>query len=153
MKFNKQFFRRKGAGAGTVIGTDGAANAVPSEPPNTSRDNILSIKPFSNSGWPCHRVAIGYGSPSGAVGTDLPCELWIFDHLSERWYRVDAKNLVLNRITFFDIVALIDQATTLATLGEPSSGAIEMFIKVLDNATPDGLYVFTVGADLTPLAV
>jgi len=156
MKFSKVFLRRKGgAGAVPVIGNDGSAGAAnpPTEPPG-GRDNALSIKPYSNSGWPSHRIAVSYASTSGAVGTDLPCEAWFFDHAAGKWYLLEAsKTLKLNQVTFFDAISLIDQAPTQASLQEPSSGAIEVFIKIQDNATPNGEYIFGIGADLTTLAV
>ena len=155
MRFTKRFLRRKnGSGPVPTIGSDGTAGATnpPTEPPG-SRDNLLSVKPYSNQGWPGHRVAVAYASTSGAAGTALPCEAWIYDHLTEKWYLVDSKNLVFNAVTFFDVVALLDSAITQASLGEPASGAIEVFFKIQDNALPDGEYTFAVGADLTPLAV
>lgn len=156
MRFNKMFQRRKGGVAPPpLIGTDGTAGNTnpPTEPPNNQRDNILSIKPYSNSGWPAHRIAISYSS-DGAAGTDLPCEVWGFDHLTSKWFLMDvSKNLILNRVTYFDVASFVDQAPTTNNLDAPSSGALEIFVKIQDNVTPNGIYTFGIGADLTPLAV
>lgn len=158
MRFPKQFLRRKGAANPSIplLGSDGTAGAPPTQPPNRQSDNILSIKPCSNSGWPAHRVPVTYAySGVGVPPATLPCEIWIFDHLTERWYAPSASvNLTLNRITYFDICSLVDQAISTATLlTEPSSGAVEIFVMVQDAAAADGTYIFAVGLDLTTLAI
>lgn len=156
MKFPKQFSRRKGAGTLPVLGTDGTAGTPPATKPNASTDNMLSIKPCSSSGWPAHRVPVTYAYSGGGVPpATLPCEVWIFDHATERWYATSASvNLTLNRITYFDICSLIDSVVTSSgSLTEASSGAVEIFVMVQDNAGADGTYIFAVGLDLTTLAV
>lgn len=157
MRFPKQFRRRKGAGTTPpLLGSDGTAGVPPTVPPNGQTDNMLSIKPCSNSGWPAHRVPVTYAYSGGGVPpATLPCEVWIFDHQTERWYATSASvNLTLNRVTYFDICSLIDSvASTNALLTEPSSGAVEIFVMVQDAAAADGTYIFAVGLDLTTLAV
>lgn len=154
MRFNRSFLRRKGgSGPVPVIGTDGSpGSANPPVAPPGNQDNVLAIKPYSNQGWPAHRIAVAYASTSGAAGADLPCEVWGYDHLTAKWYLLDnSKNLVLNRVTFFHVVALLDASPVNASLGEPGSGAIEVFVKIQDNATANGEYIFAIGADLSPL--
>jgi hypothetical protein len=158
MRFPKQFSRRKGAANPQIplLGSDGAAGTPPTTPPNSQTSNMLSLKPCSNSGWPAHRVPVTYAySGAGVPPATLPCEVWIFDHQTERWYATSASvNLALNKITYFDICSLIDSvATSAGLLTEPSSGGVELFVMVQDNAGADGTYVFAVGLDLTTLAV
>jgi hypothetical protein len=155
MRFPKQFRRRKGVGTLPLLGSDGTAGTPPTEPPNATRDNTLSIKPYSTSGWPAHRIAITYAYDGvGVPPATLPCEVWIFDHLTERWYATSVSVAIArNRVNYIDICSLIDQSPTAANLTEPSSGAIEAFVMMQDAAAADGTYIFAIGADLTPIAV
>lgn len=153
MQFNLVFERRKGAGSGLALGSDGVAGTPPTAKPE-GLTNVIKIRPVSDQGWPVHRIALGY-NPNGAVGpVNLPCELWIYDRKSNSWFQIEAtKNIIPNRITFFDVVALLNNPITQASLSDGGAGTAEVFVRISDNSAPDALYIFAVGADLTPLAV
>jgi hypothetical protein len=97
-------------------------------------------------------VAVSYGyAGAGVPPATLPCEVWVFDHQTEKWYATGASvNIALNRVTYFDICSLIDPVGVLL---EPSSGAVEVFVMVQDAAAADGTYIFGVGLDLTAIAI
>jgi hypothetical protein len=150
MRFPTTFKRYKGGGS-PVLGSDGAAGVPPTSTP-LAQDNLLLSTGYSNQGWPAHRIAVAYKGPAAAIA--LAAQVWVYDNLSGAWYEVGApQNITPNRITYFDVVALVDPPPTSANLGNPGSGGVQALLVVQDGVTPNGEYVFSMGADLTVLPI
>jgi hypothetical protein len=117
--------------------------------PAPTRDNQIVAKFFSNQGWPGHRVAVSYRGPAAALV--LPAQVWIFDHKTEAWYEVGAPGtLTPNRISYFDVVSLLDPPTTALDPATPSSGSHEVLLIVQPaGGDPGGEYVFGLGVDMS----
>lgn len=157
MRMHKKFSRWKGAvpSGGVALGGDGGAGTPPTAEPAT-QDNLLVCGFANSSGFPVHRVAVGYKGPAAAIA--LAAALWVWDDLTKAWYEVGAPtNLTPNRITYFDIVSLADppqlQRSSIEVGGAivASAGSIAAMLVVQGGATPDGEYVFSLGPDLTVL--
>jgi hypothetical protein len=107
-------------------------------------DNLMVSRFSNNNGWPCHRVAVTYKGPVAAPS--LPATLWFWEEQTEHWYQIGAStNLLLDRVTFFDVVGLLDGNQML----QPSAGSIAVALIVTDpGGTPAGEYVFAIGPNL-----
>lgn len=160
MRLVKQFFRTSPSGfvqaglqGALPLGGDGATGFAPTGVPGT-QDNLLSQKNLSNQGWPAHRIAVAYKGPTGAP--TISGQVWVYDHLTNGWYEVGAPAaMVPNRITYFDVPAIVDVPPTSQNGGlltPPGQGNIEAVVVVQPaGSMPTGAYTFAMGADLTTL--
>lgn len=146
MRFVNKFSRFKG-GPTPALGSDTVPTTGPTPGPNA---NLMSSR-FSNiNGWPCHRVAVTYKGPVGAI--PLPATLWFWEELTQHWYQIGAStNLTPDAVTFFDIVGLLEGSQASPDVN-PTSGSISALLIVTDpGGAPAGEFVFAMGADLTTI--
>lgn len=152
MRFTTKFTRRVGGTtAFPILGSD----ATPVGPP-PQRDNIMD-QVFSNiSGWPAHRLVVGYKYEGVLVPLNLPASLYLWEDETEAWYLVPQPAAVLlkpGQLSFFDIVGLLNPPQ-LGAGSNGSAGALNAYLKVsAAGADPAGLYTFPMASDLTSLAV
>lgn len=146
MRFPAKFSRFKGGGGTPALGSD----TVPTG--NVNQDNILYSKFTSINGWPASRVAVVYKAPSGSLA--LNADMYFFEENIGMWFKITASPVALTpgRVTFFDVVALMDLPNTLKGNDDPapSSGSIAQMLIVSDpGAAPNGEHIFAMGPDLT----
>lgn len=148
MRMHKMFTRRKGAGPGVVLGTDGAAGTPPTVgAPTKDMDTVLIASHCNSSGFPVDRIVVAYNGPPGAIA--ITAALWTWDDLTQAWYECAAPTtLTPNRITYFDLPVLQERSPLDG--GGGTSGSIGVKLVILDSpgVNPDGLYNFAIGADL-----
>ena len=151
MRLPMKFSRWKGTvpTGGVALGADSVPNTGPTKPTPASQDNLLMCSFASLSGWPMHRIAVAYKGPAAAIALSANIALW--DEQTQHWYLVGAaQNITPDRLTFFDVVALLAPPQTQAQNGA-TNGSCEAMLIVSDGATPNGEYVFAMGPDLTTL--
>jgi len=163
MKFPFQFQRQKGGSpAGTpALGSDnktGVSGSVPKDGADsggaTKQDNFYSSKIFASVGWPVHRVAVTY-TTDAATPVSLNARMYLFLDNTQSWYQLGAQvALAVNQVSFFDVLAVMEMATTSKDLLNMSPGAPRLQLVVDDpGATAhDGLYTFCMAPDLTTQA-
>jgi len=154
MRFPTLFKRQVGgASADPLLGSDADPNTLTPTISGLQQSNVHNSPFATMTGWPGHRLAIGYSGPMGALA--LPVSVFVFDEVVKRWFKVPQPapvTLIKDEIRFLDILGLLNgvQSNTRSV----SAGALEAYIKIdAAGADPDGVYTFIVGSDLTPLAV
>lgn len=145
MKFPTKFSRWKGAApAGSItLGTD----TTPSAAPSASADNVLFSRFSSINGWPCCRIPVVYRGP--ALAPNLPASMYFWEESTGAWYKIGSGTLKPNEVTFFDVVALLDNPNAGNPATGYSPGSIAQMLIVSDNAGPNGEYQFAMAPDLT----
>jgi len=127
------------------------ADVVPvGQHPSSNTMGNLMVSRFANiNGWPCHRVAVTYKGPIGAPA--LPATLWFWEELTQHWYQIGATvNLALDKVTFFDVVGLLDGPNSQGEILNPTAGSIAVLLLVTDpGGTPAGEYTLAMAPDLT----
>jgi len=160
MKMTKVFQRRKGGVApppffDTLDPTPANFPGGVPKPADTV-DNVLIAPYFSDQGWPAHRVAVTYMTDAVAP-ISLNAQLWLYDHETDHWYKQGtamAGNLLVDQVTFFDVVAIVSSKMRKADLATPTQGCIEAMLIVKDpGVAPNGVYTFGMAADLTTLPI
>ncbi len=154
MRFPLSFTRVKPAAGGSItLGADGDPNtAGPGSTvlkPGPNVTNLFSGRFTNSSGWPAQRLAVAYRYEGAGVLEALPCTVYFYDAASNYWYTLeDAKKLTATKVTFCDVVSLLGGAQTSTTLGTPSQGSIEAYVRVGDaGAAPNGSHIISVGTD------
>lgn len=148
MRFPTKFSRYD-----TVIPAGGialGADTVPTVHPSPNTMSNLMVSRFANiNGYPCHRIAVTYKGPAGAPA--LPATLWFWEEQTEHWYQIGGSvSLLRDRVSFFDVVGLLDGSQTSGEILMPTAGSIAVLLIVEDpGGTPAGEFVFAVGPDLT----
>ena len=150
MRFPQVFVRGKAVTGLATVGSDPDPNSGAGVTPKQTLDNMLGAKFYNSAGWPAHRIAVSYKYEGAGPAVTLPATIYLYDFATSRWYSIEAaKTLTVDKIVFFDVVALLDSPQTAPGLGSPTQGSIEAYLKVDDNAGPNGTYTFGIGADLT----
>jgi len=153
MRFSKAFSRSKGGGAFPVLGSDGALDVAPTGVPD-GRDNHVAMRSSSSSGYPLQRIAVSYKGPALAVA--LTAQLWVYERLTETWYRTTASfTLTPGLITAIGALGIADTVPRgVESLGEPTGGAVDAVLVVQDTgAAPVGTHTFAIVGDLSAVAL
>jgi len=138
MKFQTTFTRIKGGG-GTALG-----DALPTAAPRTTIDNVMSLDPYNENGWPVHRIAVGFSTIAAVA--QIRADVFLFDEASASWFRLnqEPKYLIPGVLTYFDIVSPCARR-----LGPQ---AMDIYLRTFDDASvPNGTYVFAATPDLTTI--
>lgn len=149
MRFPHLFKRYQGAlpTGGKALGSD----TVPTDNLLPSTDNLFSSRFINASGWPGHRLAIGYKGPPAATNLDI--SIYLLDENSGLWFKVPqvATQLIPDQVTFFDMVCPMEGAQKRDDpTGKANPGSMEALIIIDNNGPPpDGEYVFPVCFDIT----
>jgi hypothetical protein len=156
MRFPVSFFRNKGGGKGTAIGSDSAPTTVmPGEGGGQATDCILACKRQDINGWPVQRIAVVWTTTAGSP-VALNGSLYFWEDATQHWYLINATPLSMppNQVVFFDIVTVAEPPPNAATLAQPGSpsqaGGIQVFLLVADPGTAvNGTYMFAMAPDLS----
>ncbi len=155
MRFQKVFSRWKGATptGGITVGADGVPTGVPSTF-NQAKGNVLSYLLQSPTGWPVHRIAVGYTPPVVVPATVLGVygTMYIYDAESALWYRMGEGRMLLQpkALTYFDSIAPGSRAVKSSTLGDNNSPSADVALFIEDpGSMPDGEHKFAMVPDLT----
>lgn len=148
MRFQTYFTRRKGAGAGTLLGADTAPAFAPpgGAAPQADKDNVCAFK-VAGVGNAINRLAVGMRYEGAGAPIALNATVWAYDRLSQQWYKAATGTLTDGEISYFRIPSLADAPQTAANLSNPSAGGGEIMLVVADGATGDGVYHFVMGPD------
>jgi hypothetical protein len=148
MRFHKAFSRQVGGvSSDPVLGSD----TVPTTLGDQAKDNVLNASFNNINGWPSARIAVGYGYTGAGVALNLTADVFIWDDLTGRWFKLNAAALTLKpgQVQFFDCIGLPQNA-----LGETSTGSLEAFVKVTAaGGDPNGVYTFPLAPVLTGIGV
>ena len=151
MKFPRTFTRYVGTlpADGIAIGSD----TTPTGPLTSQPDNVLFSR-FSNiNGWPVHRIAVVYSGPAGAPS--VVARGLMYEDSTGAWYQIGADvTMQPGRVSFFDIVALLEMPNVQANLDQATSGSVSFFLQVDApvGGSSNGAYMFAMGPDLTTQA-
>lgn len=153
MRFHLKFTREyvDGDAGATTLGDD----AVPTTKPVADKDNILSGRHFIMQGFPIYRIAVGYKPPAGVTGKDLTVHVWLWDALSENWYRLTATagaTLKQNEIVYADLPTPGDRIVKPSQDGSDDtserSQSYDVYVQVAalagGGAGDNGTYTFAV---------
>lgn len=153
MKFPTKFVRYVGTApaGGKTLGSDSLPSGKASPVTN---DNLLSSR-FSNiNGWPVQRIAVTYDGPESAP--DVTATMYFYEDATEQWYQIGAADVSMSpgTVTFFDVIALLDQPNTIANLDQAMAGSISQILicNLPSGSPPDGAYTFAMAPDLTSQA-
>jgi hypothetical protein len=127
----------------TTLAIDAAADA-------RGQTNVLHARFANSNGWPCHRIAVGYHPPSGALA--LVATAYLYDVLSGFWYITDAvgTSLVANKITYFDFVSVPELPAVERYQDQGVGNQCDFYLLVTDpGAAPAGEHLFVLAPDLT----
>lgn len=148
------YFKRDAGGASNgnpVLGSD-TAPTFASDKDNSSagnpfkKDTILAHKLQFDR--PTNRIAIGYWFDS-AMPVTLPCDVWVWDSKSEKWFKAGSGTLTSGQLTYVRIPYLADPPQTQAlnpNLETPNQGLLAMLV-VSDNTSPSGIVHIAAGPD------
>jgi len=154
MRFHHLFRRYKGAvPVGEIaLGADADPTASLDPVSLVPGTNVLHARFMNNSGWPPHRIAVGYKGPPGAIALNVVA--YIYDGLSNAWYSVgpSGATLVPNAISFFDFVSVPELPTVAQNLDKAVGTSVDVYLRVTDpGAAPAGEHVFVLAPDLTTI--
>lgn len=176
MLVHKKFSRWKGGAQPASIPILLGGDTVPGAPSygvsapvpvavDASLDNVVAYKFFGPEGWPVHRIAVGYNYKSIGTPVTLPCSVYLYDALTQRWYLTGPTTTVATtpvvltdgQFTFYDSIVTPQLANvgSQADLAKMMRGAsTQALIIVADHAgatAPAGEHEFIVGFDYTTL--
>lgn len=141
-------FARKVAG-GVVWATDTLPqdSAGAQVAPPTTLDCGMSFMRYTDTGWPVHRVAVGYSGPVGAP--NLQAQLFVFDKTSNLYFATGASStLTLGQISFFPVVSIGDAPQTRTNGDKQINGGVDVVLIVTPSGSVNGTYTFAMGPDL-----
>lgn len=148
MRMHVKFSRWKGEApeGGRALGVDGPNTTTPPEggAPKSAEDDALFAAHTNTSGFPICRVAAVLKAPEGSLA-ELPAALWVWDDLTEGWYRADVGSLRPNEVTYFSVPALSDPSAFYQRAG---SGSLAARLVVPDADTADGEYVIGLASEM-----
>ena len=150
MRFPVAFTRWVGTApaGGVALGSD----TLPTTAPKATMDNLLASRFQNINGWPCHRIAVTYKGPTGAIA--LTARMYFWEDETQAWYQVGGQvTMQPSQVSFFDVIALLEMPNTEANLQNATPGSISQILIVDDvGGSPPGEYQFAIGPDLTTQA-
>lgn len=158
MRFPLSFQRQKGVAGSAIpaIGSDAAPTStavLQGTPPNAQQDNLLDCKLSDINGWPVQRIVVAW-SCTGANPVALNGDLYFWEELTARWYKINdaALSLKPNQLFVFDTFAIATPVINTAGLptGKAQAGGMQVQLVVADpGAAVNGTYTFVLGPDTT----
>jgi hypothetical protein len=145
------YFKRDAGGASNgnpTLGDDDAPTFSSTRDESTPGDPFLTDCMLAHKlqfDRPTNRIAVGYWF-DGMSPVTLPCDLWVWDSKSEKWYKAASGTLTSGALTYIRIPYLADSPATQSNFDVPNQSLLVMLV-VSDNSEPSGTVHIVAGPD------